>query len=155
AGLLGELTNHRVERVLGVLDPAAGEGPVPGGRVVDEQHATVVDAHGVGRQSEAHPGQRSSRLPDGPGSPAAAGIVGRRLAAAERRPTMPDLAPEIVERLRRFPRVASSADGTRAAVAIVLLDDPDQGICFLLTRRTPTLSAHAGQFALPGGRLDD
>lgn len=67
---------------------------------------------------------------------------------------MPDLAPEIVARLRAFPRVASSAAGKRAAVALVLLDDPDQGTCFLLTRRASTLSAHAGQFALPGGRLD-
>lgn len=41
-----------------------------------------------------------------------------------------------------------------AAVCIVITDD-DQGVpCFLLTRRPHTLRRHAGQWALPGGRLD-
>ena len=43
-----------------------------------------------------------------------------------------------------------------AAVAIVLVRDPSTGAaCFLLTRRASRLSRHRGQYALPGGRLDD
>ena len=41
-----------------------------------------------------------------------------------------------------------------AAVAIVLVDGGDSGACFLLCRRTSRLNTHAGQWALPGGRLD-
>ena len=56
----------------------------------------------------------------------------------------------MTEALRRFNRVAVPLDGRRAAaVAIAVSDDG-----FLLTRRTSKLRAHAGQFALPGGRLD-
>src|SRR6204780_5157310 len=62
---------------------------------------------------------------------------------------MNDLAG-MTEALRRFHRIAVPLDGRRAAaVAIAVSDDG-----FLLTRRTPKLRAHAGQFALPGGRLD-
>jgi 8-oxo-dGTP pyrophosphatase MutT (NUDIX family) len=58
------------------------------------------------------------------------------LAAFERRPILPD--------------------GRRpAAVAVVLLADDDGRACFLLTRRAATLRAHARQWALPGGRIDD
>lgn len=42
-----------------------------------------------------------------------------------------------------------------AAVACVLVDDARGTPCFLLTRRTATLRNHGGQWALPGGRLDD
>jgi 8-oxo-dGTP pyrophosphatase MutT (NUDIX family) len=56
----------------------------------------------------------------------------------------------MTEALRRFNRIAVPLDGRRAAaVAIAVSDDG-----FLLTRRTSKLRAHAGQFALPGGRLD-
>ena len=41
-----------------------------------------------------------------------------------------------------------------AAVCIVITDDEDGAPCFLLTRRPHTLRRHAGQWALPGGRLD-
>ncbi len=41
-----------------------------------------------------------------------------------------------------------------AAVAAVLLPDERGEAAFLLTRRTPSLRAHAGQWALPGGRVD-
>lgn len=47
------------------------------------------------------------------------------------------------------------ADLRRAAVAIALAPDPDGEACFLLTKRAPRLRAHSGQWALPGGRLDD
>jgi 8-oxo-dGTP pyrophosphatase MutT (NUDIX family) len=40
-----------------------------------------------------------------------------------------------------------------AAVAIAVLDSPN-GAAFLLTRRANRLNAHAGQFALPGGRVE-
>ncbi|NMO91956.1 CoA pyrophosphatase [Actinomycetospora sp. TBRC 11914] len=42
----------------------------------------------------------------------------------------------------------------RAAVAVVVLDDPDRGPGVLLTRRTSGLRDHPGQFALPGGSVD-
>ena len=57
--------------------------------------------------------------------------------------------------LAAFERRAHAAEGRRpAAVALVLLPDDEGRACFLLTRRAPTLRAHARQWALPGGRLD-
>lgn len=44
----------------------------------------------------------------------------------------------------------------RAAVVIAVARNVEnEGACILLTRRPATLRRHAGQFALPGGRLDD
>ena len=66
----------------------------------------------------------------------------------------------LAEALRRFDRVAAPLDGRRAAgVAIAISDGADSpdgtgGPAILLTRRAPRMRAHAGQFALPGGRLD-
>lgn len=51
---------------------------------------------------------------------------------------------------------APHAEGHAAAVAFTLVptrEDPSE-LGFLLTMRTPTLSSHAGQWALPGGRED-
>jgi len=46
-------------------------------------------------------------------------------------------------------------DGLRhAAVSIVVVGDGDEA-AFLLTKRSPRLNAHSGQFALPGGRVDE
>lgn len=57
--------------------------------------------------------------------------------------------------LAAFERRAHAAEGRRpAAVALAIVPDDDGRACFVLTRRTPTLNAHAGQWALPGGRLD-
>ena len=57
--------------------------------------------------------------------------------------------------LAGFTRQAIAPDGRRpAAVAVVLLPDDEGRACFLLTRRTATLRAHARQWALPGGRID-
>jgi 8-oxo-dGTP pyrophosphatase MutT (NUDIX family) len=57
--------------------------------------------------------------------------------------------------LGRFERQPIAPDGRRpAAVAVVLLPDDEGRACFLLTRRTATLRAHARQWALPGGRID-
>lgn len=49
---------------------------------------------------------------------------------------------------------ADRPDLRRAAVAVVVLDDPDRGPGVLLTRRTSRLRDHPGQFALPGGSVD-
>lgn len=57
--MIGDLADHRVERVLRLLDLTAGKGPagLPRRRnVTGEQHPPVVDAHGVRRQPETHLG---------------------------------------------------------------------------------------------------
>jgi 8-oxo-dGTP pyrophosphatase MutT (NUDIX family) len=69
-----------------------------------------------------------------------------------------NLRTQIGERLRAFPREALH-DGAlkRAAVAITVVphEGPHgSGAGFLLTRRAPRMNAHAGQWALPGGRVD-
>jgi len=57
--------------------------------------------------------------------------------------------------LASFERRAVPTDGRKAAaVAVVLLPDEAGRGCFLLTKRAPTLRAHTGQWALPGGRTD-
>lgn len=67
----------------------------------------------------------------------------------------PGLRDRAVLHLADFPRRAMAADGRRpAAVAVVLVPDENNRACFLLTRRAPTLRAHARQWALPGGRLE-
>lgn len=69
-----------------------------------------------------------------------------------------NLRLQLGERLRAFPREALH-EGTlkRAAVAITVVphEGPQgSGAGFLLTRRAPKMNAHAGQWALPGGRVD-
>jgi 8-oxo-dGTP pyrophosphatase MutT (NUDIX family) len=57
--------------------------------------------------------------------------------------------------LSAFERRPLPPDGRRAAaVALALLSDDEGRACFVLTRRTKNLNAHAGQWALPGGRID-
>jgi 8-oxo-dGTP pyrophosphatase MutT (NUDIX family) len=59
--------------------------------------------------------------------------------------------------LRRFPHERIDGEGMRhAAVALTILagDEPGDGAAMLLTRRTSKLNKHAGQWALPGGRVD-
>ena len=41
-----------------------------------------------------------------------------------------------------------------AAVCLILADDGEGGAAVVLTRRAEHLSAHSGQYALPGGRVD-
>ncbi len=58
---------------------------------------------------------------------------------------------------RAFPRIAyDGADLKHAAVVITVVeaDDGSGEAAFLLTRRSAELRAHAGQWALPGGRCD-
>jgi 8-oxo-dGTP pyrophosphatase MutT (NUDIX family) len=56
--------------------------------------------------------------------------------------------------LAAFGRVAADRPDLKAAsVAVCILPSPD-GDVVLITRRAPGLRAHAGQWALPGGRRD-
>ena len=59
---------------------------------------------------------------------------------------------EWVENLRRFDRAGAVVEpGQRhSAVAVCVIDDE-----FVMTRRASKLSNHAGQYALPGGRIDE
>ena len=41
-----------------------------------------------------------------------------------------------------------------AAVAVVVIDDDQGRACFVITKRALHLKRHAGQWALPGGRID-
>ena len=43
----------------------------------------------------------------------------------------------------------------RAAVAVTLVGDSRGRSCFVLTMRSGKLKRHAGQYALPGGRMDE
>jgi 8-oxo-dGTP pyrophosphatase MutT (NUDIX family) len=66
------------------------------------------------------------------------------------------LRERVVRNLAAFDRVRfTDAELSRAAVALVLVAGPLGEPAFLLTRRAASLSAHGGQFALPGGRLDE
>jgi 8-oxo-dGTP pyrophosphatase MutT (NUDIX family) len=63
----------------------------------------------------------------------------------------------IGERLARFEvrRCADAGGLKRAAVAVVVVEsETGDDAAFLLTKRTPRLRAHGGQWALPGGRVD-
>ncbi len=65
------------------------------------------------------------------------------------------LRHSISERLQAWP-VAPIEAGTlkRAAVAIIITDTGDGTAALILTRRSRGLNNHAGQYALPGGRVD-
>jgi 8-oxo-dGTP pyrophosphatase MutT (NUDIX family) len=70
-------------------------------------------------------------------------------------PLGPDLEARVRAHLASHQRLEVPLDGRRhAAVAVTIVDDDDRTPCFLLTRRAPRLSAHAGQWALPGGRVE-
>jgi 8-oxo-dGTP pyrophosphatase MutT (NUDIX family) len=43
----------------------------------------------------------------------------------------------------------------RAAVCIVIVDDGEGGAAMVLTKRAAKLKAHSGQWAIPGGRMDE
>lgn len=69
----------------------------------------------------------------------------------------PDAATRaaLAANLARHARRVLAPGGRRpAAVAIVLVPDEAGGLALLLTRRRSRLRRHAGQYALPGGRLD-
>jgi 8-oxo-dGTP pyrophosphatase MutT (NUDIX family) len=67
------------------------------------------------------------------------------------------LRAAIVDRLQRFKVRRRSDPGSlrHAAVAVTIIEAEKPGVAaFLLTKRTPKLRAHGGQWALPGGRVD-
>jgi mutator protein MutT len=82
--------------------------------------------------------------------PARGGILARMPAVAETQ-----LRDQIARNLAGFERRALPLEDRRhAAVALTLVGDDADRICFVLTRRARGLRRHAGQWALPGGRVD-
>jgi 8-oxo-dGTP pyrophosphatase MutT (NUDIX family) len=70
-------------------------------------------------------------------------------------PFGPKLEARVRAHLAAHDRLAVALDGRRhAAVAVTLVAGEDDAACFLITRRAPRLSSHAGQWALPGGRVE-
>ena len=72
----------------------------------------------------------------------------------------PALRQQLAEHLERFPRRAleAPADPRKArgaAVAVALLPDPAGEPSFVLTQRAFHLPYHPGQFALPGGKIEE
>jgi 8-oxo-dGTP pyrophosphatase MutT (NUDIX family) len=64
---------------------------------------------------------------------------------------------ELQQRMAAFTRIEHPLDGRKpAAVAIVVVGKPgpDGQAGVILTKRAPRMRAHAGQWALPGGRID-
>jgi mutator protein MutT len=67
-----------------------------------------------------------------------------------------DLAERLRGNISGFERVAASAAGLRpAGVAVAVCGDAEGRACFLITRRSSKLKRHAGQWALPGGRIEE
>lgn len=68
------------------------------------------------------------------------------------------LRTRVAENLAAFDpqRGSDVAEGTArpCAVVVCLVAGPHLEACYVVTRRGRHLSAHAGQFALPGGRVD-
>ena len=70
-------------------------------------------------------------------------------------PYTEDIRRRFTGHLNTFERRAHSGGGLKhAAVSMTLVDDGTGQTAFILTRRAPRLSSHAGQKALPGGRVD-
>lgn len=78
AGLLSNLPDHRVERVLPVLDSTTRKSPVslaPRWYVTRQQHSPVLDAHGIRRQPETHARTVAQRQHPQERPPDAAGLA--------------------------------------------------------------------------------
>ena len=67
---------------------------------------------------------------------------------------MPGLLDTMAVNLRQFSRVPSTASLAPAAVAIVVMEG-DGVPCVPIFQRTSNMRRHAGQMALPGGRLHE
>ncbi|GAB2662285.1 NUDIX hydrolase [Nocardia goodfellowii] len=61
---------------------------------------------------------------------------------------------DVAETLGAFSRRAIDLEGRKAAAVLIAIAEHDGGQGIWLTERSRGLRAHAGQFALPGGRLD-
>jgi 8-oxo-dGTP pyrophosphatase MutT (NUDIX family) len=61
----------------------------------------------------------------------------------------------LATRMAGFPRVTADRAELKQAAVAVCVTVHDGRACLLLTRRARGLRAHAGQWALPGGRRDD
>lgn len=61
----------------------------------------------------------------------------------------------LTEALARWDRREHALAGRRAAAVAVVVVDGDDGPGIVLTKRSARLRSHAGQWALPGGRVDD
>ena len=67
----------------------------------------------------------------------------------------PDLREQVRANLAAHARHGLALEGRRAAaVAVTLVAGARGEACFVLTRRASRMRAHAGQWALPGGRMD-
>ena len=65
------------------------------------------------------------------------------------------LRKRVETNLSKFSRLPVDGGDLRpAAVALVLIADEQAEPCFVLTQRAAKLKHHAGQWALPGGRLE-
>ncbi len=65
------------------------------------------------------------------------------------------LRARVEANLRQFSHLPVAREGLRAAaVAVTLIADEEGEACFVLTLRAAKMKNHAGQYALPGGRLD-
>jgi 8-oxo-dGTP pyrophosphatase MutT (NUDIX family) len=60
----------------------------------------------------------------------------------------------VAARMAGFPRMAADRPELRQAAVAVCVTVHGGVPCLLLTRRAPRMRAHAGQWALPGGRRD-
>lgn len=65
------------------------------------------------------------------------------------------LRQAVVANLAAFEVRAHPVEGRkRAAVALAIVADEQGAPSVIITKRTPRLTSHAGQWALPGGRID-
>ena len=65
------------------------------------------------------------------------------------------LRARIATHMARFERrIHSDTELRPAGVAVTLIADEEGEPCFVITRRAAGLRKHAGQWALPGGRID-
>jgi 8-oxo-dGTP pyrophosphatase MutT (NUDIX family) len=60
----------------------------------------------------------------------------------------------VVARLRNFPRREADRPDLKQAAVAVCVTEHSGTAALLITRRAPRMRAHAGQLALPGGRLE-
>lgn len=71
-------------------------------------------------------------------------------------PFSDDLRARLQGNLEAFEIERVDRTGKRhAAVTVTIIEADDGSAAFVLTRRAPKLKAHSGQFALPGGRIDE